>query len=160
LPAGMDKVQVMPVITLATKVQIDIMKAIARRIESNVQSAYVPNFLPRPILHIKAIDTRRHISSLTFSDAVKEYGGLIKGSNLAPAYKRAGGNFRDQMRQHFVVLEDPEVKGSRFSVPPPKANFSEPPPEVNRVKGKKRGNDDLESDDVEASGSGSGKRSK
>jgi hypothetical protein len=41
-----------------------------------------------------------------------------------------------------------------------KANFSEPPPEVNKAKGKKRGNDDLESDDVEASGSGSGKRSK
>ncbi len=124
LPASMENVQVMPVVTLATKIRIDIMKAVARRIESGTETAYVPNFLPRPILHVKAKgpggEPRRHISSLTFADTIMEYGGLLKGGDLASAYKRAGLNFRGQMRQHFVVLEDPEISSGRFSVPPPK----------------------------------------
>jgi hypothetical protein len=124
LPASMENVQVMPVVTLATKIRIDIMKAVARRIESGTETAYVPNFLPRPILHVKAKgpggEPRRHISSLTFADTIMEYGGLLKGGDLASAYKRAGLNFRGQMRQHFVVLEDPEISSGRFSVPPPR----------------------------------------
>jgi len=129
LPAGYEKVQVTTVITLATKVRFEIMKAIARRIESDSETAYVPTFLPRPILHIKAKsdrssseprgrDPRKHLSSLTFADSIMQYGGLISGSDLEPAYKKAAGNFRGQMRQHFVVLEDLEHR-SRFAVPPP-----------------------------------------
>ena len=131
LPDSMEKVQVLTVITLATKIRIDIMKSIARRIESDRETAYVPSFLPRPILHIKAKnrdgparggeggDPRKHLSSYTFADAIKEYGGLIQGSDLAPAYKRAGSNFRGQMRQHFVVMEDQEFPQPRFPHPPP-----------------------------------------
>jgi hypothetical protein len=130
LPDGMESIQVLTVITLATKIRIDLMKAIARRIESDSESAYVPSFLPRPILHIKAKsrgdhsrgekgDPKKHLSSLTFADAIKEYGGLIRDNDLAPAYKRAGINFRGQMRQHFVVLEDLEEHRPRFAFPPP-----------------------------------------
>ncbi len=59
------------------------------------------------------------MSSLTFADAIKEYGGLIRDNDLAPAYKRAGINFRGQMHQHFVVLEDLEEHRPRFAFPPP-----------------------------------------
>jgi hypothetical protein len=130
LQADMEKIQVMPVTTLATKVRVDVMKAIARRLESNTIAAYVPNFLPRPILHIKAKDAggqpRRHISSLTFADAIMEHGGLIKGGDLTSAYRRAGGNFRGQMRQHFVLLDDQEMHNTKFTAPPPPIAKSNP----------------------------------
>jgi uncharacterized membrane protein YgcG len=130
MPEGFENVQVMTAITLATKVRIEIMKTIARRIESSTETAYVPTFLPRPIMHIKAKsdrsesgtrgkhDPRRHIGSLTFADSIMQYGGLISGNDLEPAYKKAAGNFRGQMRQHFVVLEDSDYR-PRYSYPPP-----------------------------------------
>lgn len=156
LHESLEKVQVLTVITLATKIRLDIMKAIARRIESDNESAYVPSFLPRPILHIKAKgrggngDPRKHLSSLTFADAIKEYGGLIKDSDLTPAYKRAGGNFRGQMRQHFVVLEDQEYQ-SKFSFPPPGPSEAAAAAGGSKTRGTKRGIDS-DGDDNNASG--------
>jgi hypothetical protein len=62
----------MTMITLATRIRMDIMKAIAKRIKSVTESAYVLNFLSRPILHIKkkAVPPATQVRSLTFADAV------------------------------------------------------------------------------------------
>ena len=126
LPAGMDKVQVSTVITLATKVRIEIMKAIAKKIESHKESAYVPGFLPRPILQIKSKTGGpegrggKFINSLTFAESIQQYGGLVDVNDLTPAYKKAGQNFRGTMRQHFAVLEENvQLDRTRFNVPPP-----------------------------------------
>jgi hypothetical protein len=76
LPDSFSKIQVMNVITQGTKVRMEIMKAIAKLIESDTQSGYVPTYLPRPVLHVKGKEVngpRSHIKSLTFTDAVEQY---------------------------------------------------------------------------------------
>lgn len=105
--------QVMTMITLATRIRMDIMKAIAKRIESATESAYVPNFLSRPILHIKkkAVTPASQVRSLTFVDAVSQFGGELQRGDLDIAYDKARGHFRGTMRQHFIVFADPDPAG-------------------------------------------------
>jgi hypothetical protein len=108
LPEGFENLQVMSVVTQGTRVQTEIMTAIGRKIETNNQVGYVPTYLPRPILHIKAKDnseglggSRRHIRSLTFADAVSQYGNRLEFSDLGHAHEKAAHNFEGQMRQNF-----------------------------------------------------------
>jgi hypothetical protein len=111
LPESFAQLQVMTVITQATKVRMEIMKAIARKIESETEVGYVPTYLPRPILHIKgreASGPRRHIRSLTFADAIEQYGLNLEQTDLGLAYDKAAWNFQGQMHQNFVVLMDRE----------------------------------------------------
>ncbi len=66
---------------------------------------------------------------------------------------RAGGNFRGQMRQHFVVLDDQEMHNTKFSAPPPHIAQSNPVAGGSNLgkeqqRGTKRGNNEM--------GSGSG----
>jgi hypothetical protein len=114
LPESFANLQVMSVITQATKVRMEIMKAIARLVESDTEVGYVPTYLPRPILHVKgktASGPRKHIKSLTFTDAIEQYGMRLSSKDLGPAYEKASWNFQGQMRQNFVVLQDREESG-------------------------------------------------
>jgi hypothetical protein len=120
LPEGFENLQVMSVVTQGTRVRTEIMRAIGRKIETNTQVGYDPTYLPRPILHIKAKDnseapggSRRHIRSLTFADAVSQYGNRLEFSDLGHAYEKAAHNFEGQMRQNFVVLRDKDELHSR-----------------------------------------------
>ena len=116
LPVGYEKLQVTTVVTQGTKVRTEILRAIARKIESKTEVGYVPTYLPRPILHIKAKDEksapgtsftpRKHIKTLTFADAIEQYGKSLRHEDLHFAYERASWNFQGQMRQNFVVLKD------------------------------------------------------
>jgi hypothetical protein len=116
LPVGYEKLQVTTVVTQGTKVRTEILRAIARKIESKTEVGYVPTYLPRPILHIKAKDEksapgtsftpRKHIKTLTFADAIEQYGKSLRKVDLHFAYERASWNFQGQMRQNFVVLKD------------------------------------------------------
>jgi hypothetical protein len=111
LPESFGKLQVMTVITQATKVRLEIMKAIARLVDSETKVGYVPTYLPRPILHVKgkvATGPRRHIRSLTFTDSIEQYGMRLGPRDLSLAYEKAAWNFQGQMRQNFVVLHDRE----------------------------------------------------
>jgi hypothetical protein len=141
LPAEMEKIQMSTVITLATKVGIEIMKAMARKIESQRETAYVPMFLPRPILHIKVKvpgGKGLHLNSLTFAEAIQQYGEKLNQDDLVSAYQKAGGNFKGQMRQHFVVLaENVQIDRSRFTHPPPSTRGNK------SGRGMKRGSDHL-----------------
>jgi hypothetical protein len=72
LEPEMAELHVTTVVTLTTRVRMDIMKAIANKIESDTEVAYVPNFLLRPIMHIKRklvgeqSGSRGHVQTLTF----------------------------------------------------------------------------------------------
>jgi hypothetical protein len=105
--------QVITVVTLATRIRLDIMKAITSRIEWATEVAYVPNFLPRPIMHIKrksadveSAGSRAHIKTLTFVDSITENGGVVGKGDLAKAYEKAKDHFKGMMSQHFLVLEE------------------------------------------------------
>jgi hypothetical protein len=96
-------------VNLATRVRIDILKAIARRITNDKDIAYVSGFISRPMMHIKkagAPANIRPLKSFTFIDSVTRFHTLLTRDNLASAYERAGRAFQGQLENNFVVLND------------------------------------------------------
>ena len=95
-------------VCLATRVRVDILKAIAKQFSSaDGETMYVSVYSSRPVLHVREGDSRSY--ALTFADAVKRFGSRVEQEGLAEAYKRAGRAFTGQLEQHFVVLR--EVRG-------------------------------------------------
>jgi len=96
-------------VSLATRVRIDILKAIAKKITTDDDQAYVVGFISRPIMHLRkrsaARNTKPH-KSYTFVDAVENFGQQIYASDLESAYNRAGKAFKGQLQQNFIVLHD------------------------------------------------------
>jgi hypothetical protein len=94
-------------VTLATRVRLDVMKAIAKICESKNEQMFVRGFSSRPVLQVRQRDGSRPPLTLTFADAVGRYGAKLKDSDLAGAYRRAGRAFAGELEQNFVVLTDP-----------------------------------------------------
>jgi hypothetical protein len=94
-------------VTLSTRVRIDVMKSIAKKISVGNESAYVAAFSSRPILHVKSLNPDdANIRAFTFIDSIIKYGSIIVRGDLEEAYRRAGASFRGQLEQHFVVLNE------------------------------------------------------
>ena len=94
-------------VTLATRVRLDVMKAIAKKCESKSEQMFVRGFSSRPVLQIRQRDGSRPPLTLTFADAVGRFGAKLKDADLAGAYRRAGRAFSGELEQNFVVLTDP-----------------------------------------------------
>jgi hypothetical protein len=108
-------------VTQATRVRIEIMKAISKKLSTDSESAYVHGFSSRPVLHYNAIpDSNSQASgtgrSYSFVDTVTRFGDLVQDLDLMTAYKRAGSTFRGSMEQYFVLLREadevPSITGS------------------------------------------------
>jgi len=96
-------------VSLATRVRIDILKAIAKKVTTAEDQAYVVGFISRPIMHLRKKSDRRDTKpykSYTFVDAVENFGRQIYAEDLESAYNRAGKAFTGQLQQNFVVLND------------------------------------------------------
>lgn len=93
-------------VTLATRVRIDIMKAMAKKFKSEREDLFVFGYTSRPVLHVKPRDTNQRPMWLAFSDALIRYGSGLEETDLGEAYRRAGIAFRGQLQQNFVVLRD------------------------------------------------------
>ena len=108
-------------VTLSTRVRIEVMKAVAKKLTTKTESAHVAAFSSRPILHVK---TQKHggdpeVRAFTFIDSVIRYGEILVQGDLAEAYKKAGTAFRGQLEQHFVVMNEAQAYQSfKSSVPP------------------------------------------
>ena len=94
-------------VTLATRVRLDILKAIAKKCESKNEQMFVRGFSSRPVLQTRQRDGSKSPFTLTFADAVGRYGAKLKDADLAGAYRRAGRAFAGELEQNFVVLTDP-----------------------------------------------------
>ena len=94
-------------VTLATRVRLDVLKAIAKKCESKTEQMFVRGFSSRPVLQIRQRDGSRPPLTLTFADAVGRFGAKLKDADLAGAYRRAGRAFSGELEQNFVVLTDP-----------------------------------------------------
>ena len=97
-------------VNLATRIRVDIMKAIARRLTNDKDLAYVAGFTSRPMMHIRmagppSVNTRP-LKSFTFIDAVSRFGRQLNKEELETAYGRAGRSFNGQLQQNFVVLNE------------------------------------------------------
>jgi hypothetical protein len=97
-------------VNLATRIRVDIMKAIARKLTNSKDIAYVAGFTSRPMMHIRmagapAANTRP-LKSFTFIDSVSRFGRQLTKEELETAYGRAGRSFNGQLQQNFVVLNE------------------------------------------------------
>ncbi len=98
-------------ITQATRVRIEIMKAISLKLTTPTEKAYVQGFISRPVLRYLSRDPAvTHCAgtgrSYSFVDSVNRFGDLLLQSELTTAYRRAGSTFRGAMEQYFVVLNE------------------------------------------------------
>ncbi len=98
------------ILTLGTRVRIEVLKAIAKELQSPDTHAYAPDFGPRPILVV--LPTNKPSYSVLYGEAIERYGHLLTREKLTHAYKRAGTAFKGQMRQNFWVLHDPKPRTS------------------------------------------------
>jgi hypothetical protein len=116
LPNDLDSLFVTNSVNLATRIRIDVMKAIARKLTTKQEQAYVSGFISRPMMHIKKLPftaNSRPLKSFTYIDAVTKFRHLVKYDDLTAAYSRVGNAFGGQLIQNFVVLNDQDH--DRFS---------------------------------------------
>ena len=100
-------------VTQATRVRIEIMKAIAKKLTTLTEEAFVQGFLSRPVLRYLARDPTDQTCagtgrSYSFVDSVSRFGDLLFSRDLTAAYRRAGSTFQGAMEQYFVVLKESE----------------------------------------------------
>jgi hypothetical protein len=102
-------------INIGTRVRIEILKAIAKRISNTQDLAYVASFISRPVIHIKPRTSRneRPTKSYTFIDAVKQFGSQLKPEDLLDSYAKAGRAFAGQLEQNFVVLKESDSEAAQ-----------------------------------------------
>jgi hypothetical protein len=97
-------------VSLATRVRVDVMKAIARRISNQEDLAYVAGFTSRPMMHIRKAGpptpNAKPLKSFSYIDSVTRFGHLVDIDDLETAYGRAGRSFNGQLQQNFVVLNE------------------------------------------------------
>ena len=109
-------------ITHATRVRIEIMKSIAKKLTTTTEKAYVQGFISRPVMRYVARNPEENFAagtgrSYSFVDCVTRYGDLVHAHELGSAYRRAGATFRGAMEQYFVLLSENDFigGGGRFS---------------------------------------------
>jgi hypothetical protein len=93
-------------VTLATRVRTEIMKAMARKFQTEHEEIFVMGYSTWPTLHVKPKEKNQKALWLSFSDALVRYGAGLKETDLAQAYNKAGIAFRGQLEQNFVVLHE------------------------------------------------------
>ena len=105
------KLNVSPVVRLATRVRIEIMHAIAdlfKRHDRSISSAYCLQYIPKPVIKIIRRSQAGTESSRTvsFCDAVSwvHDQNLMDVIDLRKARERAGSSLTSTLSQHFVIL--------------------------------------------------------
>jgi len=105
-------------VSLSTRVRVDIMKALAKKLTNKVVSAHVAAYSSRPNLHVRDVGKPESTSrAYTFIDSMSQFGGAIVREDLDDAYRRAGVAFKGQMEQHFMVLKEKQQPTFKPSVP-------------------------------------------
>ena len=103
-------------ITQATRVRIEVMRAIAKKLTTTSETAFVQGFISRPVMRYVAKDPAVNYCegtgrSYSYVDCVSRYGDLVQAHELSLAYKRAGSTFKGAMEQYFVLLNEDDLPG-------------------------------------------------
>ena len=108
LPA---KLNISPVVRLATRVRIEIMHAVAdlfKRYDRTVTSAYCLQYIPKPVIKIirKSPGGTETSRTVSFCDSVSwvQDQNLLGIIDLKKARERAGSSHSSTLSQHFVIL--------------------------------------------------------
>ena len=94
------RVFVVKSVKLATRVCLEVMKAIAKKCSNMAEDMFIHGFTSRPVFQVKKRDVSGQLV-LTYVDAIVRYGGRVKEGDLGLAYERAGIFFVGQMRQNL-----------------------------------------------------------
>jgi hypothetical protein len=124
-------------VTLATRVRIEILKAMAKKFCSDREEIFEIGYASRPVLHIKPKSGNQRPMWLSYSDALLRYCSGLKEQDLGDAYRKAGIAFRGQLEQVFVVLHDQVSQ-------PNKDQNTQPPNEINIGTPRKRMREEAE----------------
>ena len=105
-----DKINISPVVRLATRVRIEIMHAVCdalKRIDTTISRANCLQFVPKPVIKYtrKSATGNETTRTWTFIDAVTWAKDNADVVDLKKARERAGATFRGTLAQHFVILE-------------------------------------------------------
>jgi len=104
--ADLGRIFVSNSVNLATRVRVDVLKALARKISVGNISAHAVPFVSKPVMHVRHVDGGSDTKTYTFTDSVAKYGHPLKQVELGEAFRRAGNAFKGQLQQHFVVLRE------------------------------------------------------
>jgi hypothetical protein len=104
LPQSVESLFVTNCVNLATRVRIDVLRAIAKKVTNDKDIAYVSGFISRPMMHIKSPTAGRPLKSFTYIDAISRFHNILTKEDLLTAYEGAGRAFSGQLEQNFVVL--------------------------------------------------------
>ena len=107
-----DKINVTPVVRLATRVRVEMMHSIAfmlKKCDRSIDRALCLQYVPKPVIKIvrKTMGGTEVTRTMSFIDAicwVKEE-GLTDKIDFNKAYQRAGATFRGTLAQNFVLLD-------------------------------------------------------
>ena len=92
-------------VTLATRVRVEILMAIARQYATEEEVMFVKQFTSRPVLIIKGNGTTEE-KAFTFADAISKFGQNMEMDNLRFAYWKSGRAFEGQLEQTFVIMSE------------------------------------------------------
>lgn len=79
-------------VTLSTRVRIEVLKALSKRLTTLTETAYVQGFISRPVIHYRVKEGTRSTAegtgrSYNFVDAMSKFGSKLSAADLSPAYK-------------------------------------------------------------------------
>ena len=116
-------------ITHATRVRIEIMKAVAKKLTTETEKAFVQGFISRPVMRYLSRNPEEVLAagagrSYSFVDTVSRFGDLVQSHDLTSAYRRAGSTFRGALEQYFVLLNDDDFGGANHEPLGPRAGPS------------------------------------
>ena len=105
------KINISPVVRMATRVRIEIMHSIAdlfKRYDRTVSSAYCLQYIPKPVIKVirKSPSGSESSRSVSFCDAIRwvQDQNLLDVVDLRKARERAGASFTSTLSQNFVLL--------------------------------------------------------
>ena len=107
-------------VNLSTRVRIDILKLIAKRLTTPTEVGYVQGFSSRPTLHYRMkdvpyeegrapvipVNTPGTGRSYNFVESVERWGQLLSAGSLESVRRKASMSFSGCLEQYFVVLRD------------------------------------------------------
>ena len=105
------KLNIVPVVRMATRVRVEILHSIAnliKRRDPSVIRAMCLQYIPKPVIKVvrKSMSGSESVQTMTFIEAVcwvKE-NELMRVVDLSKAYERAGSTFNRVLTQTFVLL--------------------------------------------------------
>ena len=105
------KLNIVPVVRMATRVRVEILHSVAnliKRRDPSVIRALCLQYIPKPVIKIvrKSVGGAELVQTMTFIEAVcwvKE-NDLTRAVDLSKAYDRAGSSYNRVLTQTFVLL--------------------------------------------------------